>query len=62
MGVEAHRVHDEAAEQQELARLSSALKQAPRGALALSGLAVVLMMIAWFAIYLLVFVPRGSIG
>jgi hypothetical protein len=44
------------------AELEAALKQTPRGAFALAGLTVGLLMAAWFAIYLLVFLPRGSVG
>lgn len=46
----------------EQARLEQAMDQTPRGALALSGAAVLLLLIAWFAIYLFVFLPRGSVG
>ena len=42
--------------------LQAALKETPRGAFALAGLTVGLLMAAWLAIYLFVFLPRGSIG
>jgi len=42
--------------------IEAALKQTPRGAFALAGLTVGLLMAAWFAIYLLIFLPRGSVG
>lgn len=42
--------------------LEAALKETPRGAFALAGLTVGLLMAAWLAIYLLVFLPRGSVG
>ena len=46
-----------------ISRLSRrALKEAPRGAIAVAGAAVVLLMICWFAIYVFVFLPRGSVG
>ena len=32
----------------------------PRGALALGGIATVIVVAIWFAFYLLVFVPRGA--
>lgn len=32
---------------------------APRGAIALAGVATAIVVILWFAFYLLVFVPRG---
>jgi hypothetical protein len=47
---------------EELAALEAALEQSPRGALAVAGTAVILLMIAWFAIYLFVFLPRGTVG
>lgn len=42
--------------------LRAALRETPRGAFALAGLTVGLLMLAWFAIYLFVFLPRGSVG
>lgn len=42
--------------------IETALRQTPRGAFALAGLTVGLLMAAWLAIYLFVFLPRGSIG
>lgn len=42
--------------------LEAALRQTPRGAFAVAGVAVALLMAAWLAIYLFVFLPRGSIG
>lgn len=42
--------------------IEAALKQTPRGAFAVAGTAVALLMLAWLAIYLLVFLPRGSVG
>ena len=44
------------------AALERALAEAPRGAIAVAGVAVALLMICWFAIYLFVFLPRGSVG
>ena len=49
----------EGSEEEALAR---ALEEAPRGAVAVALVAVGLLMIAWFAIYLMVFLPRGSVG
>lgn len=43
-------------------KLEAALRETPRGAFALAGLTVALLMLAWLAIYLFVFLPRGSIG
>jgi hypothetical protein len=42
--------------------LERVMAEVPRGALALSGLTVGLLLLAWFAIYLFVFLPRGSVG
>ena len=37
-------------------------REVPKGALALSALTVGLLVVAWFAIYLFVFLPRGPVG
>lgn len=42
--------------------LQRALKQTPKGAFALAGLTTGLLMLAWFAIYAFVFLPRGTVG
>ena len=42
--------------------LQKALKQTPRGAFALAGLTTALLMLAWFAIYFFIFIPRGTVG
>ena len=39
-----------------------ALREVPRGAIALGGVAVVLLLVAWLLIYLLVYLPRGLVG
>jgi len=44
------------------AALEVALAETPRGAVAVAGIAVGLLLLAWFAIYLFVFLPRGSVG
>jgi hypothetical protein len=44
------------------AAVDAALKQTPRGAFALAGITVGLLMAAWLAVYFLVFLPRGSVG
>ena len=46
----------------EIARLDAALKDVPRGAVALAGTAVVLLILCWLAIYIFVFLARGSVG
>jgi len=47
--------HDDAA-------LDAALRNVPRGALALSGLTVGLLLLAWLLMYALVFLPRGMVS
>ena len=42
--------------------IDDALQQTPRGAFALAGLTVGLLMAAWLAVYLFIFLPRGSVG
>ena len=39
-----------------------AIRRVPAGAAALSGLAVLLLFVAWLLIYLLIYLPRGMIG
>ena len=39
-----------------------AIRLVPVGAAALSGVAVLLLLIAWLLIYLLIYLPRGMIG
>jgi len=46
----------------DLEALEEALKEAPRGAIAVAGTAVLLLMLGWFTIYLFVFLPRGTVG
>jgi len=42
--------------------VKEALRETPKGALALAGLTVGLLMLAWVAIYVFVFLPRGPVG
>ena len=49
-------------EAEERAALAAALEESPRGAIAVAGVSVALLMLGWFAIYLFVFLPRGSVG
>lgn len=42
--------------------LEQAMREVPKGAMALAGTAVALLTIGWVLIYLLVFVPRGVVG
>jgi hypothetical protein len=39
-----------------------ALRSVPSGAIALSGVAVLLLLLAWLAIYLFIYLPRGMVG
>jgi hypothetical protein len=41
------------------ATLERISRRAPRGALAVAGIATALVFALWFAFYLLVFIPRG---
>jgi len=43
-------------------RLSRVLDEVPKGALALSFLAVVLLLVGWFFVYFFIFIPRGTVG
>jgi hypothetical protein len=56
------RIHDDETDDLSEAELATALQQTPRGALALAALTVGLLMLAWLAIYLFVFLPRGEVG
>lgn len=38
------------------------LADVPKGAFAVAGIAVGLLMLSWLAIYLFVFLPRGTVG
>jgi hypothetical protein len=46
----------------EEAALRRAMAETPRGAIAVAGTALALLLLGWFLIYLLVFLPRGSVG
>ena len=46
----------------ENAELDRVMKEVPRGAFALAGTAVALLLVAWLAIYLFLCVPRGPVG
>jgi hypothetical protein len=54
--------HDYASDADELEQVDSAFTVAPRGALTVSGIAVGLLLLCWLAIYLFVFLPRGTVG
>lgn len=44
------------------AELAEVLKTVPRGALALAGTALAILLIAWLYMYFFVFLPRGPIS
>jgi hypothetical protein len=54
--------HDYDSDAGELERIEAAMDAAPRGALAVSGIAVALLMLGWFFVYLFIFLPRGTVG
>jgi len=54
--------HDYPSDSEELERLESALECGPRGAVAVSLIAVGLLMVGWLGLYFLVFLPRGTVG
>ena len=54
--------HDYAGDAEELERLEAALEGGPKGALAVSLIAVALLMVGWLGMYFLVFLPRGTVG
>ena len=53
---------DRQREESEDALLERALAEVPRGAMALAGLAMGLLLLAWLAIYLFIFLPRGPVS
>jgi len=44
------------------ALLESAMREVPRGAVAVAAFTVGLTLVAWLLIYALVFLPRGTVG
>jgi Cytochrome c oxidase subunit IIa family len=42
--------------------LDAVMEEVPRGALALAGIAVLLLLVGWFFVYFAIFIPRGSVG
>jgi hypothetical protein len=42
--------------------LERVMREVPRGALALAALAVGVLLVCWFLVYLLVFLPRGMVS
>ena len=54
--------HDYSSDAEELERLDAAMDGTPRGAVLVSAIAVGLLLLCWFGIYLFVFLPRGTVG
>ena len=52
----------EIADQIDEAALAEAMRVTPLGAAVLAGTAVALLVLGYLAIYLLVFLPRGTVG
>jgi hypothetical protein len=54
-------MHPDSHERDEAA-FARVMREVPRGALALAGLTVGLLLLAWLLIYALVFLPRGMVS
>jgi Cytochrome c oxidase subunit IIa family len=54
--------HDYASDAEELKLLERSMDEGPKGAVAVSVIAVVLLLIGWLGMYFLVFLPRGTVG
>ena len=54
--------HDFASDTEELERIEAAMEATPTGAVLVSAIAVGLLLLCWLAIYIFVFLPRGTIG
>ena len=53
---------DDTADDVDEAALERVMREVPRGAWALSGLTVGLLLLCWILIYVYVFLPRGMVG
>jgi Cytochrome c oxidase subunit IIa family len=42
--------------------LDAVIDEVPKGALALAGIAILLLLAGWFFVYFAIFIPRGSVG
>jgi hypothetical protein len=56
------RAADRDAGDDDQARLEAALAEVPRGTVLVAGAAVLLLMAGWFFVYIMIFLPRGSVG
>jgi hypothetical protein len=54
--------HDYEGDAEELERLESAMEATPKGAILVSAIAVGLLLLCWLAIYIFIFLPRGTVG
>lgn len=54
--------HDFGSDAEEIERLERAMDDSPKGAVAVSLIAVALLLIGWLGMYFLVFLPRGTVG
>ena len=54
--------HDYADDAEESKRVDDATQPGPVGAVAVSGIAVALLLIGWLWVYFFIFLPRGSVG
>jgi hypothetical protein len=54
--------HDYASDDEELTRLDQAMEGGPKGAAAVSAIAVGLLLLCWLIVYAFVFLPRGTVG
>ncbi len=54
--------HDYESDGAELEAIDAAMGEAPRGAVVIAGIAVGLLLLCWLLIYLLIFIPRGTVG
>ena len=46
----------------ETARIDEIVRSGPRGAIVVAGIATAIVVGLWFAFYLMVFLPRGSVS
>ena len=54
--------HDYSGDDEELERLEEAMRAGPKGAVAVSAIAVGLLMLGWLGVYFLVFLPPGTVA
>jgi hypothetical protein len=50
------------AEPSDVSTATSLMREGPRGALVLASISVALLFIGWLLFYVLLFLPRGSVG